>query len=427
VLVIKLADRLHNMRTLSYQPPHKQERTARATLEVLVPLADRLGIQLFKRELEDLALATLHPAEYQEIERLLVDRAPQREAYLAGIVERLAADLRAAKIKASVAPRLRHAYSIHQKMLERRGGLTGVYDVARILVVVAGEAPDCYMALGTVHGQYHPVSGRFQDFIALPKFNLYQSLHTTVVGPGGKPIEVQLRTEAMHRIAEYGIAAYYREVGRRSADVPAAASSPDELVWLRRLLDWQRSVSDPGEFFASLREDLTDHEILLFTPKGDAVPLARGGTPVDFAYTVRSDLGHRCIGARVNGRLVPLASTLTDGDTVEVLTAPTEHPGPSEQWLGFVKTPKAQIQIRQWLAAQRSDTAAEDAVEAGRREIGRLLREQGDLGLDDETLALLDREDLEVLYTAVGQGQLPAASVAQWLLTVAGRTEVQPG
>jgi GTP pyrophosphokinase len=418
VLIIKLADRLHNMRTLSFQPAHKQQRTARATLEVLAPLANRLGLQVIRRDLEDLAFATLHPAEHDEIVRVVDGRDPGRRDHVAMLVRQIAADLRSARTKATVTPHPRHYYSIYQTMLER--GSREIHDPDRILVVVAGGPSDCYIALGAVHGRWHPVPGRFKDFIAAPKLNGYQSLHTTVIGPGDEPVEVHIRTEAMHRTAEYGVVAAAREARNRRADGQGdPTGNADDLVWLHRLLDWQRAVSDPGEFLESLRSDLSDNEVLVFTPKGDALTLPAGATPVDVAYALRAELGHHCIGARVNGQLVPLASVLADGDVVEILTSTAEYPGPSKEWLGFVKSPQAHVRIRQWLASQHRD----DAVDAGQQAIDQVLSDQGwslQRAMEDGSLAMLDYADLEAMYRAVGQDQLSAQSVAQWLVTVLG-------
>jgi GTP diphosphokinase / guanosine-3',5'-bis(diphosphate) 3'-diphosphatase len=418
VLIIKLADRLHNMRTLQFQPPHKQERTARATLEVLAPLANRLGLQVLKRDLEDLAFATVHPEEYDEIVQAVARRSAARREHVAVLSRQIQSDLRSAKIKAAVSSHPRHYYSIYQTMLER--GSREIHDPPRLLVVVAGGPSDCYIALGAVHGRWHPVPGRFKDFIAAPKLNLYQSLHTTVIGPGEEPVEVHIRTEAMHRTAEYGVVAHAREPRhRRAGPQPDPAGNADDLLWLHRLLDWQRAVSDPGEFLASLRSDLSDQEVLVFTPKGDALTLPLGATPVDMAYALRTELGHRCIGARVNGQLVPLASTLADGDVVEVLTSASEYPGPSKEWLGSVRSPQAHVKIRQWLAEQHRD----DAIETGQQAIDQALSDQGwslQRATEDGSLAMLDYADLEAMYRAVGQQQLSAQSVAQWLVTVLG-------
>ncbi|MCW2493176.1 MAG: relA, partial [Frankiales bacterium] len=368
VLVIKLADRLHNMRTLRFLPPAKQERKARETLEVLAPLAHRLGMNTIKWELEDLAFATLYPKRYDEIVRLVAERAPQRDVYLNQVIERVQTDLKAGGVKADVYGRPKHYYSIYQKMIVRGREFTDIYDLVGIRVLVDSER-DCYGTLGVIHANWQPVPGRFKDFIAMPKFNMYQSLHTTVIGPGGKPVELQIRTQAMHRTAEYGIAAHwkYKEVGGVPA-TPAAVS--DEMGWLRQLLDWQREAQEPGEFLDTLRFDLGAQEVYVFTPKGDVIGLPVGSTPVDFGYAVHTDVGHRCIGARVNGKLVALETELDHGDTIEVFTSKAEGAGPSRDWLSFVASPRAKTTIRQWFAKERR----EDAVEAGKTALTRAMR-----------------------------------------------------
>jgi len=424
VLVIKLADRVHNMRTLGFQPLHKRERIARATLEVLAPLADRLGIQVFKRELEDIAFATLQPAAYHEVMRLVAEREVQREALLSELIGQIEPALRVAGVKAAVSARAKHCHSVHHTMLERGGGTADLYDVARVLIVVSGEAPDCYVALGAVHGRWRPLPARFKDFIAMPKFNLYQSLHTTVIGPGDELLQVLIRTEAMDRIAEHGIVAYLRDTGGSGAGrVAEPAGRPGDLDWLRRLLDWQREAPDPREFLESLRDDLSDHKIMVFTPKGDALTLPEGATPVDFAYALGGDRGDRCVGARVNGQLVPLASMLSDGDVVEVLTAASEGTGPSRDWLGSVKTPQAQIKIRQWFTEQRR----RHAIRVGRQAIGEALRETGrslDRVLEDGSLAEVAAElrytDLDALFDAVGAALASPDWVVQQLVERSG-------
>jgi GTP diphosphokinase / guanosine-3',5'-bis(diphosphate) 3'-diphosphatase len=413
VLVIKLADRVHNMRTLGFQPPHKQQRIARVTLEVLVPLADRLGIQVFKRELADIAFATLQPAAYREIARLVDERDTQRDAHLSEFIASIEPELRASGLKAAVSARPKHYHSVHQTIQERGDGAADVYDVARVLVVVTGEAPDCYVALGAVHGRWKPLQARFKDFIAMPKFNLYQSLHTTVLGPGDELVQVLIRTEEMHRIAEHGIVAYLRDPGGR----------PGDLEWLRRLLDWQRDAPDPREFLDALRHDLTDLQVMVFTPKGDAISLPEGSTPVDFAYALGGDRGHRCVGARVNGQLVPLASMLSNGDVVEILTAASADTGPSSDWLEFVRTPRAQTKIRQWFAERRRGRA----VEVGRQAVGEALRETGrslEAALRDGSLAnvvvALRYADLDALFEAVGETLASPAWVVQQLVQLSG-------
>jgi GTP pyrophosphokinase len=416
VLVIKLADRIHNMRTLGFQPPHKQQRIARATLDVLVPLADRLGIQVFKRELEDLAFATLEPEAYQATTVLLRERAAQGEAELLVVAAAIDPALRSSGIKASISARPKHLFSVHHTLLERGGDLD-VYDVARLLIVVNGEAPSCYVAMGALHGSWKPVLGRFKDFIAMPKFNLYQSLHTTVIGPRDKLIQVLIRTEEMHRAAEHGIVTRLRDGAGRSGALALGRS--EDLEWLRRLVDWQQDAPDPGEFLESLRHDLSDREVVLFSPKGDAITLPGGATPVDFAYAVGSDTGHRCVGARVNGQLVALGNALSDGDVVEILTTTSEDTGPSRDWLEFVKTPQAQLKVRQWFTGQRRGLA----IDAGRKAVGWALHEAGrhlDRTLADGSLARAAAElryaSLDDLFEAVGETLASPAWVVQQLL-----------
>lgn len=332
VLVIKLADRLHNMRTMRYLKREKQEKKARETLEIYAPLAHRLGMNTIKWELEDLAFAILYPKMYDEIVRLVAERAPKRDEYLAIVTDEVQQDLRAARIKATVTGRPKHYYSVYQKMIVRGRDFAEIYDLVGIRVLV-DTVRDCYAALGTVHARWNPVPGRFKDYIAMPKFNMYQSLHTTVIGPNGKPVELQIRTFDMHRRAEYGIAAHWKYkqeavagASKIRTDVPKSSGKGkddhlNDMAWLRQLLDWQKETEDPGEFLESLRFDLSRNEVFVFTPKGDVIALPAGATPVDFAYAVHTEVGHRTIGARVNGRLVPLESTLDNGDLVEVFTS----------------------------------------------------------------------------------------------------------
>lgn len=340
VLVIKLADRLHNMRTMRYLKREKQEKKARETLEIYAPLAHRLGMNTIKWELEDLAFAILYPKMYDEIVRLVAERAPKRDEYLAIVTDEVQSDLRAARIKATVTGRPKHYYSVYQKMIVRGRDFAEIYDLVGIRVLV-DTVRDCYAALGTVHARWNPVPGRFKDYIAMPKFNMYQSLHTTVIGPSGKPVELQIRTFDMHRRAEYGIAAHWKYkqeavagASKVRTDVPRNAGkgggqdTVNDMAWLRQLLDWQKETEDPSEFLESLRFDLSRNEVFVFTPKGDVIALPAGATPVDFAYAVHTEVGHRTIGARVNGRLVPLESTLDNGDLVEVFTSKASGAGP---------------------------------------------------------------------------------------------------
>jgi guanosine-3',5'-bis(diphosphate) 3'-pyrophosphohydrolase len=427
VLVIKLADRLHNMRTLRYLAPEKQERIATATLEIFAPLAHRLGMNTIKWELEDLAFATLYPKRYDEIVRLVADRAPSRDTQLAEVVERVGADLKEAKIRATVTGRPKHYYSIYQKMIVRGRDFADIYDLVGIRILV-DSVRDCYAALGAIHGVWSPVPGRFKDFIAMPKFNLYQSLHTTVIGPSGKPVELQIRTHDMHRRAEYGIAAHWKYKEGVAPGQPTAAnqSRSDDMAWLRQVLDWQKESADPGEFLDSLRFDLHSAEVFVFTPKGDVVSLPAGATPVDFAYGVHTEVGHRCIGARVNGRLVPLESTLDNGDVVEIFTSKAESAHPSQDWLQFVKSPRARNKIRQWFAKERR----EDAVENGKEAIGRAMRKSGlplQRLLGGEALLNLTKElrlpDITALYVEVGEGRISAQTVVQRIMAAIGGAE----
>jgi GTP diphosphokinase / guanosine-3',5'-bis(diphosphate) 3'-diphosphatase len=414
VLVIKLADRLHNMRTLRYQPPHKQERIARATREVLVPLADRLGIHVLKRELEGLCFGVLEPEEQAVTLQLDDRRRPHRARLAAEVASALEPDLRDARIPALVAERPRHPYSAYRTTRERGGSMDELLDASRVLVLIGGEEQspgDCYAALGLVHGRWRPVPGRFKDHIALPKFNMYQSLHTTVIGPAGEPVDVLIRTEKMHRVAEHGIAAHLKEAAAPGAWHPSGSR---DLGWLRRLLDWQREVADTGQFFRTLRDDLGGgREVLVFSD-GRSVPLPEGSTPVDLAYALGGTVGHRMIGAKVNGGLVPLTSPLRDGDAVEVLTSESENPGPSRDWLSSVRTPHAQLRIEQWFAHQSRDVVIErgrHALEVAFEGRPRTLEE----AVEDGSLLVvaleLDLRQIDELYAAVADKRVTAAEV----------------
>ncbi|MGW7455822.1 RelA/SpoT family protein [Streptomyces sp. NPDC054787] len=438
VLVIKLADRLHNMRTMRYLKREKQEKKARETLEIYAPLAHRLGMNTIKWELEDLSFAILYPKMYDEIVRLVAERAPKRDEYLAIVTDEVQADLRAARIKATVTGRPKHYYSVYQKMIVRGRDFAEIYDLVGIRVLV-DTVRDCYAALGTVHARWNPVPGRFKDYIAMPKFNMYQSLHTTVIGPSGKPVELQIRTFDMHRRAEYGIAAHWKYKQQTVAgtskvrtDVPQAAKGSaghdtvNDMAWLRQLLDWQKETEDPGEFLDSLRFDLSRNEVFVFTPKGDVIALPAGATPVDFAYAVHTEVGHRTIGARVNGRLVPLESTLDNGDLVEVFTSKAEGAGPSRDWLGFVKSPRARNKIRGWFSKERRD----EAIEHGKDAIARAMRKQNlpiQRILTGDSLVTLAHEmrypDISSLYAAIGEGHVAAQGVVQKLVSALGGEE----
>jgi GTP diphosphokinase / guanosine-3',5'-bis(diphosphate) 3'-diphosphatase len=417
VLVIKLADRLHNMRTLRYLPRAKQEKKSREVLEIYAPLAHRLGMNTVKWELEDLAFATLFPKRYDEIARLVSERTPRREMLLQEVTEDVQEDLRDAKIKAQVTGRPKHYYSVYQKMIARNVSFDDIYDLVGIRVLV-DSVRDCYAVLGTVHARWNPVPGRFKDYIAMPKFNMYQSLHTTVIGPEGKPVELQIRTWKMHQRAEYGVAAHWKY-----KEEMAAGGTTADMAWLRQLVDWQRETEDPAEFLDSLRFDLGGAEVYVFTPRGEVIALPQNATPVDFAYAIHTEVGHRTIGARVNGRLVALESTLSNGDTVEIFTSKAPDAGPSQDWLGFVQSPRARNKIRHWFSKERREAAAE----TGKTAIARMMRKQN---LPLQRLATADAlnaiahelryADLSALYAAVGEGHVSAQNVVAKLIKSAG-------
>ena len=427
VLVIKLADRLHNARTWRYVSVASAQRKARETLEIYAPLAHRLGMNTIKWELEDLSFATLYPRVYDEIVRLVSERAPAREEYLATVRTQVTEDLRTAKIKATVTGRPKHYYSIYQKMIVRGRDFEDIYDLVGVRVLV-DSVRDCYAAVGALHARWNPVPGRFKDYIAMPKFNMYQSLHTTVIGPGGKPVEIQIRSFDMHRRAEFGVAAHwkYKEDPGATSGSQGETGPINDMAWLRQLLDWQRETADPGEFLDSLRFEINAREVYVFTPQGDVVALPAGATPVDFAYAVHTEVGHHCIGGRVNGRLVPLESTLENGDVVEVLTSKSPTAAPSRDWLTFVKSPRARNKIRQWFSKERR----EEAIEKGKDEIARVMRKQhlpiqrlmsheALLGIANE----LRYADIEALYAAVGESHVSAQSIVARLVSSLGGEE----
>ncbi len=422
VLVIKLADRLHNMRTLRWMSEEKQQQKARETLEIYAPLAHRLGMNAVKWELEDLAFATLYPKMYEEIVRLVSQRAPARDLYLTTVIDQVEADLKRAKIKATVTGRPKHYYSIYQKMIVRGRDFADIYDLVGVRVLTE-SVRDCYAVLGIVHSKWSPIPGRFKDFIAMPKFNMYQSLHTTVIGPDGKPVELQIRTQDMHRAAEFGVAAHWRY---KQQDV-SGKSGPDDFGWLRQLLEWQRETEDPDEFLDSLRYDLGSQEVFVFTPKGDVVALPSKSTPVDFAYSVHTEVGHRCVGARVNGKLVPLESSLENGDVVEIFTSKADGAGPSRDWLGFVQSARARTKIKAWFSKERRD----EAIEHGKDAIVRAMRKQGlplQRMMTNQALtaiaADLHQADISALYASVGENRISADTIVRRLVDSAGGVEM---
>jgi GTP pyrophosphokinase len=421
VLVIKLADRLHNMRTTRFLPPEKQVRKARETLEVLAPLAHRLGMATVKWELEDLAFAILHAKRYNEIVRLVADRAPSRDSYLAAVTEQLTAELSGAKIPAEIVGRGKHYYSIYQKMQVRGRDFDEIHDLVAVRILV-GTVRECYAAMGVVHSMWAPMPGRFKDYIAQPRYGVYQSLHTTVIGPEGKPLEVQIRTYEMHRTAEYGIAAHWRYKETKGTHAGAGASV-DEMAWMRQLLDWQREAGDPGEFLDNLRYEMASNDIFVFTPKGDIHTLPANSTPVDFAYAVHTEVGHRCIGAKVDGRLVALESKLVNGNIVEIFTSKAPNAGPSRDWMSFVASSRAKTKIRQYFATQRR----EEALELGKEAIAKAVRREGlsvQRLISHDALAAvahdLGYKEISSLYAAVGENHVAAKTVVTKVLAVLG-------
>jgi GTP pyrophosphokinase len=406
VLIIKLADRLHNMRTIAAMPVEKQQRIASETLDIYAPLAHRLGMQGLKQQLEDLAFASMYPKRYAELDHLVSSRSPERDVYLAKAMSDVRAKLIDLNIDADVTGRGKHLWSIYEKMIQKGKEFDEIFDIVAIRVVV-DSVKDCYAALGCIHGTWKPIVGRFKDYVAMPKFNLYQSLHTTVIGPGGKPLEIQIRTREMHQRAEWGVAAHWAYKDDNE--------TPD-IDWLNRIIDWQSDIADPAQFMESLKTDLDQDEIFVFTPKGRVIALPLGSCPVDFAYSVHTAIGNACIGARVNGRLVPLTHELKSGDTCEIFTSKVESASPSREWLEFISSPKARNKVKQWFSREKR----EDLIEAGREDLSKELRrvrlpvnrvmESSHLASEMESLNYLD---LDTLLAAIGEGHVEAAHFAQ--------------
>ena len=405
VLIIKLADRLHNLRTIAVLPAFKQDYIARETLDVYAPLAHRLGMQDVKQQLEDLAFAALEPRRYAEIDQMVQQRAPERDIYLEQVLGNVESRLDELGISAEVIGRPKHLWSIYEKMVVKGRSFEEIFDLIGIRVLV-DSVRDCYAALGSIHATWRPVQGRFKDYIAMPKFNLYQSLHTTVVGPQGKTLEVQIRTRHMHDRAEHGVAAHWEYKD---------ASPSDEMAWLSRIVDWQQETSDPVEFMSNLKIELDTDEVYVFTPQGKVIELPVGATPVDFAYSIHTDVGHACVGAKVNGRLVALDSRLLSGDVVEIFTTRTEGAGPSRDWLKFVASRRAANKIKQWYSRERRA----DAIENGRDDLIQTLRREGLPArrllkdkLMDSIAEQLNYSSTDLLFLAIGEGHQSAASVA---------------
>ena len=409
VLIIKLADRLHNMRTLASSSPDKQQRVAQETLDIYAPLAHRLGMQEIKQQLEDLSFAALFPKRYAEVEHLVSTRAPERNVYLARVLGQVDKMLVGVKIKAELTSRGKHLWSIYEKMVQKGREFDDIFDLMAIRIVV-DDVRDCYGALGVIHGHWKPVVGRFKDYIAMPKFNLYQSLHTTVIGPDGKTIEVQIRSRDMHQRAEWGVASHWAYKD---------AATPQEVEWLNRIIDWQGEVSDPRQFLEGLKTDLEQDELFVFTPKGRVVSLPLQSTPVDFAYAVDTEVGHSCVGARVNGRLVALSYQLASGDTCEILTSKAQGTGPSQGWMEFVASTKAKNKIKQWWTREQLedmvDEGHDEFVEELRRVGLSMRRMEGSPELAAE-VAALGYGDLNGLLAAVGQKKVPARALVARLV-----------
>lgn len=405
VLIIKLADRLHNMRTIAAMPVDKQQRIANETLDIYAPLAHRLGMQGMKQQLEDLAFASLYPKRYAELDHLVTSRSPERDIYLARAMADVSTYLIEVNVQAEVTGRGKHLWSIYEKMMQKGKDFDEIFDIIAIRVVV-DSIKDCYAALGCIHGHWKPVLGRFKDYVAMPKFNMYQSLHTTVIGPGGKPLEIQIRTREMHQRAEWGVAAHWAYKGDDE--------TPD-IDWLNRIIDWQSDIADPTQFMESLKSDLDQDEIFVFTPKGRVVGLPLGSCPVDFAYSVHTEIGNACIGARVNGRLVPLTHVLKSGDTCEIFISKVGSASPDREWLAFAVSPRARNKIRQWFSREHR----EELIEAGREELEDSLRASnlpiarimgGEIFVEE--METLNYTDLETFLAAVGEGHVDAQAFA---------------
>src|SRR5215218_38886 len=410
VILIKLADRLHNMRTIDAMPKQKQQDKARETLDIFAPLAHRLGIHAIKWELEDLAFATLHPRKFNEIKGLVNQQREERERYVLRAGEYLTTELKAVGIEAEISGRAKHFYSIYSKMTKKGREFNEIYDLIALRVMV-DSVKDCYGAIGVIHSLWKPLPGRFKDYVAMPKFNMYQALHTTVIGPEGQPLEIQIRTTEMHHTAEFGIAAHwmYKDGQKR----------PEEKVeWLKQLVDWQKEMQDPQEFAETLKADLFEDEVFVFTPKGEVKSLAAGATPLDFAYTVHTDVGHRCVGAKVNGKIVPLHYELQSGDICEVLTSKKER-GPSRDWLSLAKTTRAQSKIRAWFKRERR----EDSERSGREILHDSLKRAGlppqkmaGSPLLADAIREMGFRKGEDFYIALGQSKISANVVVNKLL-----------
>ncbi|MBI3522729.1 MAG: bifunctional (p)ppGpp synthetase/guanosine-3',5'-bis(diphosphate) 3'-pyrophosphohydrolase [Chloroflexi bacterium] len=413
VVIVKLCDRLHNMRTLGVLPPEKRHRIAKQTIEIYAPLAHRLGIWQIKWELEDLAFKYLEPDQYKDLAEQLQSRRQVRERSIEGTMKTLARELEKAGIRAELSGRAKHLYSIAQKMRRKNVGFSEIYDLLAIRVIVA-DVPTCYSALGVVHTLWPPIPNQFDDYIAMPKNNMYQSLHTAVIGPDGQPLEIQVRTQEMHGLAEYGVAAHWRyKEGGKGGKAKSDPQYESKLAWVRQLMEWQHDVADATEFVESLKVDVFQDQVFVFTPKGEVKDLPAGATPIDFAYRIHTDIGHRTIGAKVNGRIVPLDHKLENGDIVEIVTSKAAR-GPSRDWIGMVRTPGAREKIRQWFKKQQREENVAHGRELLDRELKRIAqRSLGDIG-DEDLQRVADRlnlHDADTMFASLGYGAVTAAQV----------------
>lgn len=424
VLLIKLADRLHNARTWKFVSADSAKKKAQETLEIYAPLAHRLGMNMIKWELEELSFKTLYPEIYSEIDHLVAERAPQREEYLRDVISQIEEDLRRSNTQGTVSGRPKNHYSIYQKMIVRGKAFDEIFDLVAVRVLV-NSVQDCYAVLGSLHGRWNPIPGRFKDYIAMPKFNLYQSLHTTVVGPGGKPVEIQIRTYEMHERAEHGVAAHwkYKQNPNATGGDSDKMSKDEQANWLRTLVEMERETGDPEEFLDSLRYEIAGDEVYVFTPRGEIVVLPARATPVDFAYAVHTEVGHRTVGAKVNGRLVSLDTHLESGETVEVVTSKSSKAGPSRDWLSFVASPRARSKIKSWFSRERR----EEAVEGGKEQLARVMRKQNlplqRLMSHESILSVatsLGYPDVTSLYAAIGDSQISPQNVVTKLIDILG-------
>lgn len=414
VIVIKLADRLHNMRTLHHLAEHKQKRIAKETMEIFAPLANRLGMGKIKWELEDMSLRYLHPEEYWKITKHISQKREVRENYVFRVISELDGALKENNIKAEISGRPKHFYSIFQKMITQKKEFDELYDIVAIRIKVNSNS-DCYEALGIVHAIWKPVPGRFKDYIAMPKPNLYQSLHTTVIGPEGYPLEIQIRTHEMHRIAEYGIAAHWTYKEKAAGKTIDKSTQQLQLAWLRQLIEWQQDLNDAQEYLNTVKVDLFADEVFVFTPKGDVYALPHGATPIDFAYRIHTDVGHRCTGAKVNGKIVPLSTTLNNGDQLEVLLSKVKQP--SLDWMNFVATSHAKNRIRQWFKKEKR----EENILKGKAILESEMEKSGLGNLIDRIAKLeelskkLNQNSLDDLFAAVGYGEITSVQVVSRL------------